>query len=137
MLPVILLVCNVTHAGVYTHVQTHMRTRPCTDRHKHGHLHTDTCTHTHTHNTYINGSCVSHIILPQDKDGDRAIHHASFGDEPVIVQLLAEAGADLNARNRRHQTPLHVAINKGHVSVIRVLLNSSCHTSLQVIKGCV
>lgn len=71
-------------------------------------------------------------VTVQDKDGDRAIHHASFGDEPIIVQLLAEAGADLNARNRRHQTPLHVAINKGHVSVIRILLTNGCHTSLQV-----
>lgn len=74
-------------------------------------------------------------MLLQDKDGDRAIHHASFGDEPVIVQQLAEAGADLNARNRRHQTPLHVAINKGHISVIRILLENNCHTSLQVRGG--
>jgi len=57
----------------------------------------------------------------------------------MIVELLAEAGADLNARNRRHQTPLHVAINKGHVTVIRVLLKNNCHTSLQVrggVDGC-
>ncbi len=76
-----------------------------------------------------------HFSLPlflQDKDGDRAVHHASFGDEQDIIKLLEANGADLNARNRRKQTPLHVAINKGHVSVIKVLLKLSCHPSLQV-----
>ena len=39
---------------------------------------------------------------------------------------------DLNARNKRRQTPLHVAVNKGHMGVIRVLLQHQCHCSLQV-----
>lgn len=60
------------------------------------------------------------------------MHHASFGDEPEVVALLAESGADLSARNKRRQTPLHVAVNKGHVSVIKVLLREGCHHSLQV-----
>ena len=74
----------------------------------------------------------SHHSSSQDKDGDRAVHHASFGDEPEIVELLGDSGADLNARNRRRQTPLHAAVNKGHVSVIKVLLKLGCHPSLQV-----
>ncbi len=49
-----------------------------------------------------------------------------------MVSLLAESGADLNARNKKKQTPLHVAVNKGHVSIIRVLLRHGCHSSLQV-----
>ena len=68
----------------------------------------------------------------EDKDGDRAVHHASFGDEPAVVELLAEANADLNARNRKHQTPLHIAVNKGHVGVVQSLLQLKCHPSLQV-----
>ena len=44
----------------------------------------------------------------QDKDGDRAVHHAAFGDEADVVELLAKAGADLNARNKRRQTALHI-----------------------------
>ncbi|CAG9825197.1 unnamed protein product [Phaedon cochleariae] len=54
----------------------------------------------------------------EDKDGDRAVHHAAFGDEPAVVQLLARAGADLNARNKRRQTALHIGVNKGHVGVV-------------------
>ena len=51
----------------------------------------------------------------EDKDGDRAVHHAAFGDEPAVMELLAHAGADLNARNKRRQTALHIAVNKGHI----------------------
>lgn len=62
-----------------------------------------------------------------------AIHYATFGDEPDVVKLLASHGVDLNARNRRQQTPLHIAVTKGHVTIIRVLLENNCHPSLQVI----
>eukprot|EP00095_Tigriopus_kingsejongensis_P012561 snap_masked-scaffold257_size234952-processed-gene-0.11 protein:Tk12561 transcript:snap_masked-scaffold257_size234952-processed-gene-0.11-mRNA-1 annotation:"e3 ubiquitin-protein ligase mib1" len=68
----------------------------------------------------------------EDKDGDRAVHHAAFGDEPTVMELLAHAGADLNARNKRRQTALHIAVNKGHVGVVKILLDLQCHPSLQV-----
>lgn len=71
-------------------------------------------------------------ILSQDKDGDRAVHHAAFGDEPGVMSLVAGAGADLNARNKRRQTALHIAVNKGHAGVVRTLLELGCHPSLQV-----
>ena len=68
----------------------------------------------------------------KDKDGDRSVHHAAFGDEPAVMELLAQSGADLNARNKRRQTALHIAVNKGHVGVVKTLLELSCHPSLQV-----
>ncbi|KPM03905.1 E3 ubiquitin-protein ligase mind-bomb-like protein [Sarcoptes scabiei] len=71
----------------------------------------------------------------EDKDGDRAVHHASFGDEPNVIDVLAKANADLNARNKRRQTPLHIAVNKGHVQVVRKLLELGCHSSLQDCEG--
>ena len=73
-----------------------------------------------------------HIFFLQDKDGDRSVHHAAFGDEPAVMELLAQSGADLNARNKRRQTALHIAVNKGHVGVVRTLLELKCHPSLQV-----
>lgn len=60
------------------------------------------------------------------------MHHAAFGDEPAAMSLLAGAGADLNARNKRRQTALHLAVNKGHAGVVRKLLELGCHPSLQV-----
>ena len=65
----------------------------------------------------------------EDKDGDRAVHHAAFGDEPAVMELLAHAGADLNARNKRRQTALHIAVNKGHIGMyfLSHLDNESSH----------
>ncbi|KAK0093716.1 hypothetical protein PV326_012837 [Microctonus aethiopoides] len=71
----------------------------------------------------------------EDKDGDRAVHHAAFGDEPGVMSLVAGAGADLNARNKRRQTALHIAVNKGHAGVVRTLLELGCHPSLQDAEG--
>ncbi|XP_043469818.1 E3 ubiquitin-protein ligase mib1 isoform X1 [Leptopilina heterotoma] len=71
----------------------------------------------------------------EDKDGDRAVHHAAFGDEPGVMALLAGAGADLNVRNKRRQTALHIAVNRGHVGVVRTLLELGCHPSLQDSEG--
>ena len=56
----------------------------------------------------------------EDKDGDRAVHHAAFGDEPEVIKLLQRGGADLNVRNKRRQTPLHIGVNKGHIGVVKV-----------------
>jgi len=52
------------------------------------------------------------------------------------MALLAGAGADLNARNKRRQTALHIAVNKGHAGVVRTLLELGCHPSLQVSCAC-
>ncbi|CAG2162780.1 unnamed protein product, partial [Oppiella nova] len=71
----------------------------------------------------------------EDRDGDRAVHHAAFGDEPGVITALAQSGADLNARNKRRQTPLHIAVNKGHVHVVKTLLELGCHASLQDCEG--
>ncbi|XP_043276401.1 E3 ubiquitin-protein ligase MIB1 isoform X2 [Venturia canescens] len=71
----------------------------------------------------------------EDEDGDRAVHHAAFGDEPGVMALVAGAGADLNARNKRRQTALHIAVNKGHAGVVRTLLELGCHPSLQDAEG--
>ena len=71
----------------------------------------------------------------EDKDGDRAVHHAAFGDEPGVMEVIAAAGSDLNARNKRRQTALHIAVNKGHVGVVKMLLSLGCHPSLQDSEG--
>ena len=68
----------------------------------------------------------------KDPDGDAAVHHAALGDHKMIIQILKNAGADLNSRNRRNQTPLHIAVNKGHLEVLKALLELKCLASLQV-----
>ena len=77
------------------------------------------------------------IRVKKDKDGDRAIHHASFGNEPKVIELLNSGASrcDLNARNKRRQTALHIAVNKLHEEVIKVLLRLGAHPSLQDAEG--
>ena len=44
----------------------------------------------------------------EDKDGDRAVHHAAFGDEPAVMELLSRAGgADLASFPRRPRRRHH------------------------------
>ncbi|KAG8442174.1 hypothetical protein GDO86_011104 [Hymenochirus boettgeri] len=74
-------------------------------------------------------------VEAEDKDGDRAVHHAAFGDEGSVIEVLHRGGADLNARNKRRQTPLHIAVNKGHLQVVKTLLDFGCHPSLQDSEG--
>ena len=44
------------------------------------------------------------------------------------MELLAHAGADLNARNKRRQTALHIAVNKGHIGILAFF--KICYTVL-------
>ena len=60
------------------------------------------------------------------------MHHAAYGDNDEVIEVLAQSGADLNARNKRRQTALHIGVNKGHIGVVRTLLRLGCHPSLQV-----
>ncbi|CAF1355431.1 unnamed protein product, partial [Didymodactylos carnosus] len=71
----------------------------------------------------------------EDKDGDRAVHHASFGDESIVLEILAKAGCDLNARNKRRQTALHIGVCKGHFDVVKILLTHGAHAGIQDSDG--
>jgi ankyrin repeat protein len=41
---------------------------------------------------------------------------------PQLVRLLLEYGADVNATDKRSQTPLWIAAGEGHEKVVRLLL---------------
>ncbi|CAF1414797.1 unnamed protein product, partial [Rotaria sordida] len=71
----------------------------------------------------------------EDKDGDRAVHHAAFGDEAEVLELLAKSSVDLNARNKRRQTALHIGVCKGHFDVCKTLLSNGAHPGIQDSDG--
>ncbi|XP_077534698.1 rabankyrin-5-like [Haemaphysalis longicornis] len=60
----------------------------------------------------------------EDRNGDRPIHYASCGNEPGIITLLLSLGVDINARNKKNRTALHIAVDKKFVDCVRVLVGS-------------
>ncbi|UJR29788.1 hypothetical protein I4U23_017334 [Adineta vaga] len=71
----------------------------------------------------------------EDKDGDRAIHHATFGNQPDILDLLIKTGVDLNSRNKRRQTALHIGVCKGYLNICKILLLNGVHHGIQDCQG--
>ncbi len=60
---------------------------------------------------------------PAARSGNRALHLAVGMAEPEVVQLLLDAGADPDARNRDGETPLIWAARGGRGDVVTLLLN--------------
>ena len=56
-------------------------------------------------------------------------------ERPVIVQLLVEAGAELEVRNAFGATPLLTVCQVGYVSVVRVLLDARADASATNNRG--
>lgn len=58
----------------------------------------------------------------EDEEGDRPLHLCAYGDEDESAKLLLDHNADVNGRNGRGSTPLIISAAKGHISVIKVLV---------------
>jgi hypothetical protein len=56
---------------------------------------------------------------------NQALHAAiALGDSPEVIELLLEAGADVNATQAGGFTPLHQAASAGKLEIVRLLLKS-------------
>ncbi|KAH8041271.1 hypothetical protein HPB51_014419 [Rhipicephalus microplus] len=81
-------------------------------------------------------------VNEKNNHGDTALHFGAYGqvivlnlffenwrvrrnacDKPAILELLVNLGADINAKNKKGYTALHVAVNKDSVACVRVLTN--------------
>jgi ankyrin repeat protein len=52
------------------------------------------------------GAAVTHA----GDNGDTALHAAAATNQPAVIELLAQRGADVNARNKNAQTPLSLTL---------------------------
>src|SRR5689334_12903869 len=64
------------------------------------------------------------IVLPQ-MDGEQIVsrHKIYFISRSRTVTVLLEHGADINPVDKTNTTPLHLASERGHVDVVKILLD--------------
>ena len=55
--------------------------------------------------------------------------------EPSTTHSVITKCIDLNSRNKKGQTALHIAINKGYIKVIRILLKLGINPNIQDSDG--
>jgi len=64
-----------------------------------------------------------------------ALHFAAELDNSWAISLLASKGADLNIRDRRGDTPLHLAIRSGSMKAARALIEAGADLTLANSEG--
>ncbi|XP_025406363.1 rabankyrin-5 isoform X2 [Sipha flava] len=67
----------------------------------------------------------------ESKDQSSPLHLCCHWGLQSVVQTLLEHGANVNAWDAEHKTPLHVAIKNQHAGIITLLL---CHPSIDLTK---
>ncbi|KAG7389754.1 hypothetical protein PHYPSEUDO_009674 [Phytophthora pseudosyringae] len=93
------------------------------------------------HNAARTGSqgCVSHLLKAGAKysiknvNGSIPLHHACYSEKPnvEVVQLLVEAGSDVNALDEQGYSPLLVAAKKNQTEAIDFLRKHGADTTLK------
>lgn len=72
----------------------------------------------------LNVSSQSENQLNEDiQDGSSVLHLACLTSDPVMVDLLLQHGADINACDSRGRTPLHYCIIRGKPAAAKVLIS--------------
>jgi len=63
-------------------------------------------------------------------DEDNCLHIAAWRDDLKSIQLLIEAGRDVNKTGDMGETPLHIATRKNNNSIIQALLQAGARTDI-------
>ncbi|CAF1517476.1 unnamed protein product [Adineta ricciae] len=67
-----------------------------------------------------NGAAINHL----DKLGRSALHYAiDYGNEGLVNLLLSNENCDPNLRDQEQRTPLHLAIKRNSLPIVRALLS--------------
>ncbi len=82
------------------------------------------------------GRGIPEILNARSKEGQTALHFAVVWECPDHVQLLLQAGADVDAANEFDATPLHWACERGAHDVMRVLLDHSPPANAELVDDC-
>lgn len=82
------------------------------------------------------GRGIPEVLNARSKEGQTALHFAVVWECPDHVQLLLQAGADVDATNEFDATPLHWACERGAHDVMRVLLDHSPPANAELVDDC-
>ena len=74
--------------------------------------------------------------LAVNNSGGGPLHRAMDNYDTEALRMLLEAGADVNARDRRDRTPLHEAADRGNVAATRMLLEAGANVNARDEWGC-
>ncbi len=69
-----------------------------------------------------------HIINKQDSMGNTALHQTCKNNNYELAQLLIENGCNVNIKNSRHQTPLHIAAK--NTEIAKLLISNGADISI-------
>ena len=73
--------------------------------------------------------------------GLKLLHQVSFGmyecqeDGVRIAELLLTHGAEVDARNKDHWTPLHIACQNGKLEIVHLLLDNGAEVNAETVDG--
>jgi ankyrin repeat protein len=84
---------------------------------------------------------ISDVMFPADPercpaidsvgyDGDSRLHVMAWRNDLEGVQVLIEAGADVNATGEMDETALHIAVTQQNVTVARALLQAGARDDI-------
>ena len=68
-------------------------------------------------------------------EGCTALHWASKKSYPEVVQVLIDAGADIEAKEEKGRSPLHKACMSGHLDIVKLLVRSGAGVRATDNKG--
>lgn len=70
-----------------------------------------------------------------DIGGWAPLHYACDQGHDVVVALLLDEGANVNARDDMKKTPLHLAAAQGHSAVVQLLLKSGASRTAKTVTS--
>ncbi|KAK5717515.1 Ankyrin repeat domain-containing protein 61 [Elasticomyces elasticus] len=85
----------------------------------------------------VAGNTPVHVLASQPRAGDWTAAHADLitAMEFDILSMLMSAGARLNDRNAKGQTPLHLAVEHGLVTMVALLLRCEANVEVSTVEG--
>jgi ankyrin repeat protein len=75
------------------------------------------------------------LLERENFEGDRPVAWAALSEQPGVVRLLVERGANINATGAGGNTALHYAAGRGYEEVLALLLRKGTHASSRDHQG--